>query len=87
MTMQFVLVKSTNVHAIAYDKAKSVLYVEFKGKKSTKPGVPDAPGDVYAYDGVTAVVHGALMAQKSPGRYIMEHIRGKYPTRKEPKPL
>lgn len=39
-------------------------------------------GTRYAYDGVPAEAHAALVGATSAGRHFRQHIKGRYPHRK-----
>ena len=64
--MNFKSVTSNNIDAIAHDSATNTLHVRFKG------------GGVYAYQGVDAEKHAALMNADSVGSYLHAHIKGKH---------
>ena len=67
-------VKSSNVEAVGYDAARSVLHVRFKG------------GHHYSYEGVPPDLHAALHGGGKPdhsiGKFVHEQIKGKFPHRK-----
>ena len=64
--MDFKSVTSSNIDAISHDPETNTLYVRFKG------------GGVYAYQGVDAEKHAALMNADSVGSYLHAHIKGKH---------
>ena len=63
---EFVSVASSNIDAIKHDSKTNTLHVRFKG------------GGVYAYQGVDAEKHAALMNASSIGSYLHAHIKGKH---------
>ena len=63
-------VKSSNVEAVGYDAARSILHVHFKG------------GAHYSYEGVPPHLHTSLHAAESIGKYVHEEIKGKFKHRK-----
>ena len=67
-------VKSSNVEAVGYDAARSVLHVRFRG------------GAHYSYDGVPPDLHAELHGNGKPdhsiGKFVHENIKGKFPHRK-----
>ena len=65
--MDFKSVKSSNVDAIAHDAETNTLHVRFKGG-----------GAVYAYQGVDAAKHAALLAADSVGGFLNSQIKGKH---------
>lgn len=65
--MDFKSVKSSNVAAIAHDPETNTLHVRFKN------------GGTYAYQGVDAEKHAALMSADSVGSFLHAHIKGKHP--------
>lgn len=78
MTQTLVPVASSNLLAVGYDPDGTTLYVAFR----PSPKRP-APA-LYAYDGVPAPVHAALMAAPSKGAYLCAAIKGVYPHRRLP---
>jgi len=60
-------VQSSNLDAVAYDRASLTLYIAFKGNRT------------YRYDGVPPSVFSQLMEAESKGRYFYYNIRGRYP--------
>jgi hypothetical protein len=64
--MDFKSVTSSNIDAVAHDPKTNTLHVRFKG------------GGVYAYQGVDAEKHAALMNAASVGSYLHAHIKGKH---------
>ncbi|MGH8647489.1 MAG: KTSC domain-containing protein [Gammaproteobacteria bacterium] len=61
-----VTVESTTLATVAYDEAQELLQLEFCSRA------------VYLYFGVPAVVHQALLAAPSKGRYFNQSIRGRF---------
>ena len=59
-------VTSSMVAAVGYDPTSRTLEIEYRG------------GKVYTYAGVTSDVYDALIAAPSKGRYINEHIKGRF---------
>lgn len=59
-------VDSTELRAIGYDLADSLLEAEFHS------------GEIYRYFGVPAQIVLALLEAKSLGRYFNAHIRSKF---------
>ena len=64
--MDFKSVTSSNIDAVAHDAETNTLHVRFKG------------GGVYAYEGVDAEKHAALMNADSVGSYLHAYIKGKH---------
>lgn len=64
--MNFSPVTSSNVAAVAHDPATNTLHVKFKN------------GGTYAYHGVTADEHHALLHAPSVGAHLHHHIKAKY---------
>lgn len=60
-------VQSSNVAEVGHDG--TALYVRFRGKRG-------APGPLYRYDGCPAEHHEGLLKTDSPGRYVLDRIRG-----------
>lgn len=58
--------KSSQIAAVAHDPVTNTLTVRF------------AKGGVYHYSDVPAHHHDGLMNAESPGRYLSEHIKGKF---------
>jgi hypothetical protein len=73
--MELQSVKSSNVEAVGYDQDTQTLRVDYKAKEGADPAR-------YEYDAVPKEAYDALMASKSMGAYIFEHIRGRYNYRK-----
>lgn len=65
--MNLVRVESSNLSAVGYDPDISVLAVRFTN------------GSVCNYYGVPPYEHTMLMAAKSKGKYLAEHIKGMFP--------
>jgi len=68
--MERVLVESSTIKAIGYDKSLEYLEVEFK------------KGTVYAYYDVAPEVHEALMESKSKNKFVISNLQGKYEVEK-----
>lgn len=60
-------VESSNIAAIGYDAARSILAVQFKGK-----------GDIYHYAAVPVPVAQRLYGAPSIGRFYTDEIKGKF---------
>ena len=65
-----VQVESQAIDEIAYDAARSTLFVRF------------AHGGWYRYFAVPSAVSGAFLAAESKGRFFHEHIRDRYAFRR-----
>ncbi|MBB1156805.1 KTSC domain-containing protein [Amycolatopsis rubida] len=65
--MRRVPVESSVIRDVGYDAAKSVLEIGFRN------------GGVYRYHLVPARVHRELMAAESPGRYLNQEIKPRFP--------
>jgi len=63
-------VKSSNISKVGYDEESKELQVEFRG------------GSLYAYDGVPAEAHAALIRAASIGSQFSKTIKDKYKHRK-----
>lgn len=74
--MELQSVKSSNVEAIGYDHETQILRIDYKAK-----GRESDPAR-YEYDEVPKDVYDGLMASKSKGAYVFEHIRGRFKHRK-----
>ncbi len=61
-------VQSSNVESIGYQPNE--LHVRFRA------------GGHYVYDGTNAELHQALLAAESKGRFIGQHLKGKFTSRK-----
>ena len=59
--------ESSSVAEVGHDARAMVLEVVFKH------------GAVYQYSGVPAGVYRALVGADSVGRYLNEHVKGRYP--------
>ena len=59
-------VVSSDIASIGYDEATATLEIEFK-----------ATG-IYRYFSVPATVVAELRTTPSPGKYFLQHIKGKY---------
>jgi lysyl-tRNA synthetase class 2 len=66
-----VQVESEAIAEIDYDAARSTLFVRF------------AHGDWYSYFAVPKQVHEAFVAAESHGRFFHEHIRDRFPYRRD----
>lgn len=69
-------VESSQIKAIGFDAANHTLAVEFFVRRKGAP--PDATS-LYHYTTVPAEEHAGFMAAESKGKYLDEHIKGKYP--------
>jgi len=63
---EHVPVKSSNINSVSYDPDTKTMEVKFKS------------GQTYAYQGVDAEKHAALMSADSVGGFIHAHIKGKH---------
>lgn len=63
-------VVSSNLQSVGYDPENRVLHVTFKS------------GATYAYDGVGQETYDDLLSSPSPGRYMVEWIKGRYSDRR-----
>ena len=61
-------VNSSAVRSVGYDRRSRTLEVEFTS------------GEVYRYLGVERIVFGALLRSDSPGRFVNERIKPRYPS-------
>lgn len=61
---------SSNVEAVGHHAGRSELHVRFKG------------GGHYIYDGIDAELHEKLLKAESVGKFIGEHVKGKFSFRK-----
>ncbi len=66
MPIERQLVVSSDIASIGYDAATQTLEIEFK-----------ATG-VYRYFSVPPETHEGLARTPSPGKYFLQHIKGKY---------
>jgi hypothetical protein len=64
---KWVLVKSSNLQRIVYNRHQQELRVEFKS------------GAIYRYDGVPRRIAKEMFTASSMGRYLHNRIKGKYP--------
>jgi hypothetical protein len=64
---KWVLVKSSNVKRIVYNRHVQELRVEFLS------------GAIYRYDGVPKRIAKEMFTASSLGRYVWQRLRGKYP--------
>ena len=73
------LVKSSNLHSIAFDPGGPMLKVTFhqKGKNAE-----NEPRRVYEYEGVEAALFQEFMNSPSKGKFFQQKIRGRFPTRR-----
>lgn len=65
--MEMKPVQSSNIRTIGYDAEARRLRIEF------------GSGKTYAYEGVPAEEHEALIGAPSIGSHFARHIRSKYP--------
>ena len=65
--MHVTAVESSTLATVAYDEARELLQLEFRGRA------------IYQYSGVSAAVHESLLLAPSKGRYFNRVIRGRYP--------
>jgi hypothetical protein len=63
---------SSNVRSFGYDEERQELWVGYK----------NTPG-YYVYAGVQPVLHKALLAAESKGRFLHDNILGRFPHRHE----
>ena len=68
--MERVAVTSSTIASIGYDHGTSTLEVEFKG------------GTIYAYGGVPAAIHAAMMRADSHGKYLNAEVKDRFPCRR-----
>ena len=68
--MNYVPVESSNIAAVAYDKATLTLGIRFKS------------GGEYEYFCVQPNVHAAMMSAASVGKFFAGNIKGTYECRK-----
>lgn len=61
--MHMTTVESSNLRAVGYDQAQSLLRVEF------------LDGSVYEYFSVPSKIHSELMGADSHGQYFSKHVR------------
>jgi len=59
-------VESSTLASVGYDESRDLLQLEFRSRA------------LYRYFAVPAVVHEALLAATSKGRYFNQAIRGRY---------
>ena len=64
--MNTTAVESTTLAALAYDEAREILQLEFRGSA------------IYRYFGVPAPVYEGLLAAPSKGKYFNQAIRGNF---------
>lgn len=64
--MDRVRVSSSNLRSVGYDPIESILEVEFR------------TGAIYRYFNVPDHKFGGLLAAGSKGRYLHNHIKGRY---------
>lgn len=64
--MQRMLVISSMIRSVGYDKRHSLLEIEF------------ASGKIYQYEAVPEEVYRGLMSAGSKGRYFEEQINGRF---------
>lgn len=62
---------SRSLAALGYDAARRELHVRFRDS-----------GDAYAYEGVPPAVYEQMLAAESRGKFLNEHIKGRYPYRR-----
>ena len=65
--MHVTAVESTMLATVAYDEARELLQLVFRGR------------GIYRYFGVPAAVHQALLGAPSKGSYFNQAIRGRFP--------
>lgn len=65
-TLAWYPVKSSNLAAVAYDRATSTLYVKFQS------------GATWSYPGVPEEVYTTLIISPSVGRYFARAVKGRY---------
>ena len=70
---KWVLVSSSNVHAIRYDMENRILYVQFGGKKLKKGGYSKI--STYRYYSVPAPIAKGLFMAPSIGKYLHYRIK------------
>ena len=63
-------VESSAIASMGYDLGSETLELEFRS------------GSVYDYLGVPPKVYRSLKSAPSKGRFIAQHIRGRYPTQR-----
>jgi len=68
--MKRILVKSSNLHSVGYDKKSQILEIEFLN------------GGVYEYSEIRKELHEGFMAAPSHGKYYDKFIKGQYPVTK-----
>ena len=68
--MKRILVKSTNIHSIGYDKKSQILEIKFHS------------GGVYEYSEIPKELHKGLMWASSIGKFYHQNIKGRPPSRK-----
>ena len=68
--MKFTPVVSSNVSAIAHDEKSNELHVQFKN------------GSHYVYEGVPSHIFHRALGSESIGKFLSEHVKGKFDHRK-----
>jgi hypothetical protein len=63
------ILQSSHIGSISFDTSDSALIVTFKD------------GSVYSYANVPEHLFLGLMSAKSAGKYLAEHVKGKYESR------
>jgi len=64
--MQRQSVQSSNIHSVGYDENLQILEIVFKSS------------GIYEYYGVPKNVYRGLIEAPSKGKFLNEHIKGKY---------
>lgn len=65
--MELTPVVSSNIAAVGYDVINNILHIQFKGKET-----------VYAYQGVPAEEHAAMIVSDSIGSFYARNIKKVY---------
>lgn len=68
--LHFEQVASTNIGAIAHDAVAGELHVQFKN------------GSHYVYAGVPRTTYEKMRSAESVGKFLQEHVKGKFDHRK-----
>ena len=66
MSINRILVTSTNLRSVGYDPNTETLEIEFRN------------GRIYQYDNVPTTIHDALMSAISHGEYFAANIRNNF---------
>jgi len=72
--MEMIPVQSSQLHAIGYDPARSVLAIRFK------------TGATYEYAEVPKEIFDEFLDSESPGKFFGQHIRGAFEFSRLPNP-